>query len=67
MKLASLREYSEITYTDRSRPSPARLRRMAERGDIPAVRQGSRWFVDMDKLEETDSTADAYFRKIMSA
>ncbi len=67
MKLASLREFGEITYTDRSRPSPDRLRRMAERGDIPAVRQGSRWFVDLDKLKESDSTADAYYRKIMTA
>ena len=67
MKLASLAEYRETHYTERSRPTIPTLRRMAERGDIPAVRQGSRWFVDLDKLDSTDSTADKYFRKIMTA
>ena len=68
MKLASLREFGETYYTEKSRPSPARLRRMAERGDIPAIRVGTRWFVDIERFEANNlSTAERYFRKIMSA
>ena len=36
---------------------------MAERGDIPAVRQGSRWFVDIDQLDESDP--DVLLRRIL--
>ena len=63
MKLASLREYAETYYTPKSRPSMPRLRRMAERGDIPAVRQGSRWFVDIHQLDEADP--DVLLRRIL--
>ncbi len=63
MKLASLKEYAESYYTPGSRPSMERLRRLASRGDIPAVRQGSRWFIDIDKVEHDD--VDALVEKIL--
>ncbi len=64
MKLASLREYAEKYYTVTSRPSLPRLRRMAERGDIPGVRQGSRWFVDIDQIDEPDP--DVLLQRILT-
>ena len=68
MKLASLREYAETYYTEKSRPTLQTLRRMAERGDFPAIRVGTRWFVDIERFEaDHESTADQYYRKIMSA
>ena len=63
MKLVSLKEYAENYYTASSRPSIQRLRRLASRGDIPAVRQGNRWFVDIDKIEHDD--VDALVEKIL--
>ncbi len=63
MKLASLKEFAEDFYTPKSRPTMPRLRRMAERGDIPAVRQGSRWFVDLHQLEEPDP--DVLLKRIL--
>jgi hypothetical protein len=63
MRLASLKEYREEYYTARSRPSIARLRRLAEKGHIPAVKQGARWFVDIDKVEHDDT--DALVEKIL--
>lgn len=65
MKLASLKEFAEKYYTVASRPSLPRLRRMAQRGDIPGVLQGSRWFIDIDQLDEPD--ADVLLRRILSA
>ena len=63
MKLASLKEFAEKYYTVASRPSLPRLRRMAERGDIPGVRQGARWFVDIDRLENPGP--DELIRRVM--
>ena len=66
MKLASLREYGELCYTPESCPTMTTLRRKANAGEIPhAVRQGSRWYVDLDKLKDEENTAAAYLRKIL--
>ncbi|HNP65493.1 MAG TPA: hypothetical protein PKH39_16290 [Woeseiaceae bacterium] len=65
MRLATLGEYREDYYTPKSRPSMDRLRRLASNGDIPAVRQGKRWFVDIDKVENDD--ADELFERILRA
>lgn len=57
MKLATLREYQETHFTPGSQPSMDRLRRLAKAGQIPAVRQGKRWFVDIDRVEHDDTAA----------
>ena len=66
MRLAKLSEYAATVYTPESRPTAVTLRRMAERGDIPAVRQGRNWFVDMDQVQSSDDP-DELLRRILNA
>jgi hypothetical protein len=66
MRLMDLREFSETYYSDRSRPSFDRLRRLAAAGDIRGAQlQGKRWFVDVDQFENGE--VDGMVKRILQA
>lgn len=52
MKLAKLREFRSLNYTEASAPSENTLRRQIERKEIPGgTRRGRTYYVDLDEYD----------------
>ena len=49
MKLMSVKEYRSFRYTENSRPSERQIIRLIREGDIPGIKQGKFYYVDIDK------------------
>lgn len=57
MRLMKLSEYRETRFPKGSRPSPITLRRWCQNGDIPYVRRGNLYYVDLDAEEKQTGNA----------
>lgn len=49
MKLMSVKEYQESRYTASSRPSERQIIKLIREGELPGVRQGKFYYVDIDR------------------
>jgi len=61
MKLMNVSEYLETRYTPNSRPSPKRIVKLIREGNIPGIRQGKLYYVDIEqeKLRTGNSLVDS--------
>lgn len=56
MKLMGIKEYRETRYTENSRPSEKQIIKLIREGELPGVKQGKFYYIDVDK--ETNQTGD---------
>jgi len=45
----SIKEYREIRYTEHSRPSERQIIKLIREGELPGIRQGKFYYIDIDK------------------
>lgn len=48
MKLMSIKEYRITRFTDGSRPSERQIMKLIKDGEIPGVKRGKKYYVDID-------------------
>ncbi len=49
MKLMGIKEYRNIRYTEGSRPSVRQIIKLIREGDLPGLRQGKFYYIDIHK------------------
>lgn len=52
MRLMKLSEYREKRFPEGSRPSQITLRRWCQNGELPYVRRGNLYYIDLDAEEK---------------
>jgi len=51
MKLMGVKEYRNTRYTADSRPSEKQIIKLIREGDLPGIKQGKLYYIDIEKEE----------------